>query len=219
VSATLYDSIARIARHEAAARAVAGVGKVTDLFTADAAQQDHAVTVQMRDSGLILPRVPVAVGAMGFAAIPAVDDLVIVLFLEGDLNAPVVVGRLYHPDQNPPEHSDGQVVLALPSGASPPDMKLIVVGADSTIRLTIGEDVEVSVTDEKIALRVGELRATLDGAGSGQAEIAAGGSKITIRQDGDITISAGGNIKLEGAEIEISGSAKVKISGAEVDIN
>ena len=93
MSSALYDSVARIARHEVNTRATAGVGRVVDIHPADGALPDHAVTVKMRDSGLVLPRVPVAVGVMGFAAIPAVDDLVVVLYLEGDYNAPVVVGR------------------------------------------------------------------------------------------------------------------------------
>src|SRR5206468_1941148 len=105
MSAVLFDSISRIARHEAQARAVAGIGKVTDVFTANGPQDgDYSVTVQMRDTGLILPKVPVAVGPMGFASIPDVGDLAVVVFMEGDYNAPVVVGRVYQPDIPPPEH-------------------------------------------------------------------------------------------------------------------
>src|SRR5262245_30021442 len=101
MSAALYDSITRIARHEVNGRAFAGVGRVVDVFPANDGQQDHAVSVEMRDSKLVLPRVPIAVDAMGFAAIPAMDELVVILFLEGDHNAPVMIGRLYHPDKNP----------------------------------------------------------------------------------------------------------------------
>lgn len=214
-AAALYDSITRIARHEAAARAVAGIGRVTDLFS----EPDHAVTVEMRDSGLLLPRVPVAVGAMGFGALPAVDDLVVVLFLEGDYNAPVVVGRIYHPDQAPPSGAGSQMVLGLPSGAQKRDLNLIINGADPSLKLALTGDVSIEVTGQKAQMQVGEMRVNVDGAGGGRVEVAAGGSSIILKKDGDITVSAAGNLKLEGTQIEINGSAKVKIAGALVEMN
>lgn len=220
MSATaLFSSMSRIARHEAAARPVASVGKVTGIFPNQGAPPDHAVSVQLRDSGIILNRVPVAVGAMGFAAIPAVDDLVVVTFLEGDFHSPVVVGRLYHPAQEAPKHQDGQLVLRLPSGASAPDLQCEITGDPPAVKLTLPGDVVIEVVKEKITLVVGDIKATLDGAGGGRLELAAGSSKITMKKDGDILVKAAGNLKLEATEIEISGQAKVKVSGGVVEMN
>jgi phage baseplate assembly protein gpV len=219
MSAALYDSIARIARHAAAARAIASAGKVTEIFPADGEPPDHAVSVELRDSGLILPRVPVAVGALGFAAIPAVGELVIVVFLDGDTNAPVVVGRLYHPDLNPPRHADGQVVLALPPGSDDPKVKLQIVASEPSLLLTLPNDVAIECADQRTEVRVGELRVTLDGAGGGSAEVAAGSTKITLAKDGDITFTTGGTMKIDAAVVDIGGSTKVKIAGTEVEIN
>lgn len=221
MSTALFESVSRIARHEAGRRAVASVGRVTGVFPAPsgAMPADHAVTVELRDSGLILPRVPVAVGVMGFAAVPALDDLVLVLFLEGDVNAPVVVGRIYHPDQDPPEHDTGDLVLRLPSGQSNPDLNLLVQGEKPSIQLDMPGDVHIEIVKEKVAIQVGKLALTIDGAGGGRAEVAAGNSKITLKQDGDITIKAAGNLKIEGTQVEISGSAKVSVKGGQVEIN
>lgn len=219
MSTALYQSMARIARHEVQARAVAGVGRVVELFPADGPQPDHAVTVQMRDTSLVLPRVPIAVGAMGFAAIPAVDDLVVVVFLDGDINAPVVVSRLYHPDQNPPEHAEGQIVLRLPSASAEPKFDLAIAGDEPSLRLKLPGDVLLEVIESAVLIQVGDMQVSLTGTGGGRAEIAAGGAKLTIKQDGDIALSTSGKLTLEGSEIEISGSAKVKISGAQVEIN
>jgi phage baseplate assembly protein gpV len=219
MSAALYESVARIARHEASARATAGVGTVVDLFEAGGPQKDHAVTVEMRDSGLVLPRVPIAVGVMGFAAIPAVGDLVLVVFLDGDFNAPVVVGRIYHPEQEPPKHSRDQIVLALPSGADPPDLMLLVKSTEPLMQLTLPGDVKIEIKDGLVAIVVGAMHVRVEGSGGGRAEIAAGGSKITLKQDGDITVKSAAKLTLEGNEVEISGVAKVKVSGAQVEIN
>lgn len=219
MNTALYESIARIARHEGNARPVAAIGRVVDLFPPSASSPDYAVSVELRDTGLVLPRVPVAVGMMGFAAIPAAEDLVVVLFAEGDYHAPVVVGRLYQPDIAPPEHKDGEMVLRLPPGKSEPDIDLTVVGEKPSITLKLPGDVIVEIVKEKVAIQVGDMKMELRAAGGGAAELAAGGSTITLKKDGDVTISAGGNMKLEANEIEISGSAKVKISGAQVDVN
>src|SRR5690242_15077930 len=55
MSATaLFGSISRIARHEVSARPIASVGKVTGIHPNEAAPADHAVSVQLRDSGIIL---------------------------------------------------------------------------------------------------------------------------------------------------------------------
>lgn len=218
-AALLYDSVARIARHEAAARAVSAVGIVTSLFPAEGGPADHAVTVQLRDSGLVLPRVPVAVGAMGFAAIPAEGDLVVVLFLEGDLHAPVVVGRLYYPDQDPPKHKDGQLVLRLPSGSTDPELNCEINADPVGILITLPGDVKVELQKEAITLAVGEIEAKFEAAGGGRLTAAAGGTAITLKKDGDLSMKSSGKIKIEGSEVEIAGQSKVKISGAMVEIN
>jgi uncharacterized protein involved in type VI secretion and phage assembly len=221
VSAALYDSVARIARHEAAARALASVGVVSDIFPSDGSDVDHAVSLTLRDSGVVLPRVPIAVGALGFCAIPAVGDLVVVVFLDGDINAPVVVGRLYHPKLDPPPHADGELVLALPPGSSSPDIQLKVSGANTSILLTIegNDQMAIECGKDKAEVRVGDLKLTVDGAGGGRAVVSAGSSTITLKKDGDIAISTSGNLKLEADQVEISGNSQVKISGAEVKIN
>jgi uncharacterized protein involved in type VI secretion and phage assembly len=215
VTSGLIDAVARIARHEMAARAMAAAGVVTEVFT----ETDHAVTVELRDTKLVLPRVPVAVGLLGFAAIPAVGDLVLVLFLEGDRNAPVVAGRLYQPDLNPPEHAEDQAVLALPAGADEPKVKLVVDGATPKITLDLPGDVHLEIGDGVVHLDVGALHTRLDAAGGGRVEVAAGGSTITLKKDGDITVKAAGNLVLEGTEVQVKGSAKVSVKGAIVELN
>jgi phage baseplate assembly protein gpV len=219
VSAGLYDGIARIARHEARARALPAIGVVDDIHPAEGGPPDHAVSITLRDSGAKLPRVPIAVGALGFAAIPAVGDLVILVFLDGELNAPVVVGRLYHPDLQPPEHAAEQLVLALPPGAAEPDLRLVVDGSAPSATLTLPGDVTLEIKAEDVRVAVGGVELHLTGAGGGRAELSAGGSSITLKQDGDISIEAVGNLKLKGTQVSIEGSAKVSVKGAVVELN
>ena len=219
MSTALYDSIARIARHEARTQAMAGVGQVTELFVAPGSPADHAVSVRMRDTGMVLPRVPIAVGMMGFAVIPAVDELVVVLFMDGDFSSPVVVGRLYHHELDPPEHAEGEVVLRLPAGSESPKLSMVIKGDEPSIHVEMPEDVAIDVTPEKVLIKAGEMSVSVETSGGGRAELMAGGSVITLKKDGDVTISAKGKLKLEGSEIEIAGAGSVKVTGAKVDIN
>ena len=131
----------------------------------------------------------------------------------------MVIGSLYQPAIAPPEHKDGEIVLKLPPGESEPDIDLRIAGATPSITLKLPGDVTVEIVKEKILIQVAEMKLDLHATGGGAVEIAAGGSTISLKKDGDITISAGGNMKLEAKQIEISGSSKVKISGAEVDLN
>ncbi len=220
MSSALYDSVARIARHEAGSRTAAAVGRVTEVFTAPGAVADHAVTVELRESGLLLPRVPVAVGVMGFAAIPEVDDLVVVVFAHGSLDAPVVVGRLYNTDEDPPDHAASEIVLRLPSRESTKQLELVVSGGEPAVRLDLSDTVHVELLGDSLSLKVGDaLEVRVEQGGGGRVSVAAGQSQITLKQDGDVTVSAAGKLKLEGTEVEVAGSASVKLSGAQVEIN
>lgn len=219
MSSLLYNSISRIARHEANARFIAGVGVVTELFNTCGSNNEYAVSVKMRDSGLVLPRVPIAVDILGFASLPVVDDLVIILFLNGDVNSGVVVGRIYHANLNPPKHEEGEVVLKLPPGKEEPDVALEMKIKEPLVKLTLPDDVAVTCSKDAIAMNVGDIKIQLTAAGGGRAEIASGGSTITLKKDGDITISSKGKLNLDAQEVSISGQTKVTINGVKVDIN
>jgi hypothetical protein len=221
MSAALYESVARIARHEVSGRALPAVGKVTATFAADAVPPDHAVTVELRDSGLVLPNVPVAVGALGFAAMPAVDDLVLVVFLAGDPNAPVVAGRLYTDTvAPPPDGKDGVIALGLPAGATQPDLGVVIDGAAPSIVAQIGtEPVKLTLDDQQVTVEIGKLKLSVTTAGGGRLELAAGGTEVTLKQDGDLMLKTSGNLTLEGNQVEIKGSSKVKVTGSVVEVN
>lgn len=213
MTSALYDSISRIARHEALARSIAGVGRVTEIRAGD--RQDHAVTVRMRDTGLVLANVPVAVGLMGFVAIPAVDDLVIVAFLEGDANAPVVVGRMYDADHAPPMHREGEIVLHVPS--ADPKLELDVKPATPSIRLAMGR-VEIEVLGDGLTVTVGDTEIKAESSGA-RLEIAVGGASLVMKKSGEVNLKTAGTLKLQATAIEIAADARLKLTGATVEIN
>jgi len=220
MSSALFDSISRIARHEAEARATAGVAVVVDTHLSSGAANDHAVSVKMRDTGIVFSKVPIAVGVLGLAAMPEPGDLVVVAFMEGDYQAPVVVGRLYRPDKNPPAHSEDDLVINFPAGDDNPATNLVMSrSAEASIQLKLGDELTLDLLPDTATITIGAMKLEITGKSGGRAEIAAGGSTIVMKQDGDVKISSQTKLVIEGNEVEIKGQAKVTIKGAKVDIN
>lgn len=214
----LYDAVARIARHESDARSWAAIGTVTEVHSAVMLGADLAVSVRLRDSHIVAPRLPVAVGALGFAATPAVGDLVVVVFADGDPHAGVVVGRLYHRQLVPPEHADGQLVLQLPPGSSSADIDILADPATPELTLKIG-GATVSITGQQATITIGDSELVVDGNSPGAVSVTAGESSIKLAAGGDIQIEAAKTLQIKATEIVLEGSAKVSISGGVVEIN
>lgn len=219
MSSALFDSVSRIARHEAAARPTVGVGVVVDAFDGSGAPRDHAVSVELRDTGLVLPKVPVAVGALGFANIPEPGDLVVVAFADGDFHAPLVLGRLYHSELEPPEHGSGDVVLHLPPGDGNPAFRAKVRGGTPELELELGDEVTVSVTADTVRLAAGDAEATVEAGGGGRAVLKVGDATLTLNGRGDIEFETSGDFKVTATNIELKASAKAKVTGAQVEVN
>jgi phage baseplate assembly protein gpV len=218
VTDLLYDAVARIARHEADARSWVSIGTVTEAHTSVAGGPDHAVSVELRDTGVVVPRLPVAVGALGFVAIPAVGDLVVVAFADGDPHAGIVVGCLYHRDLRPPEHGAGTLVLALPPGSDDPAIDLQVDPAAPVVTLTVGDTV-IKIGTDRASLTIGDCELVVDGASPGSVTVKASDSVLTLGGNGEVSIEASAKLTLSAPEIVIDGSSKVKVSGAVVEMN
>lgn len=219
MSNRLYDAVARIARHEVQARPAAAFGIVTEVHHTLAGTPDHAVTVELRDHGLVLPNVPFVVGALGITAAPTVGDLVLVMFAEGDLHAPVVVGSLHHADLSPPKLDAEQVHLALPPGAASPSAEALLDYSVPELTLRIGADTEVKIEDGAVLIRSGNASITIDAGGSEEVKIEVGQAKLSMASNGDVAVDAGGVLSLKGLNVELKADATVTISGAKVDIN
>jgi uncharacterized protein involved in type VI secretion and phage assembly len=214
----------QIARHEVMQRNAAYLGVVKSV---QGGSDDHSCTVELRESHIVLPNVPIAVGFMGFACLPAEGDLVAVLFLGGDLHAPIVVGRLYTQDLKPPQHDPGELVMQLPVSAdSDKRIELRVSASDSDGRklsLVLDGDVRVSVdiADDGITLAAQDatLKLSQSSSSDGEVAITVGEAKMTFSQSGDVSLETSGKLTLKGQSVEISGDASVKVAGQTIDLN
>ena len=110
---TIVELLRRVVRAELAVRRGSRLGVVTATFPhqEDGDEHNHEVDVRLKHERLELPRVPISVTHVGLVAPPRVDDLVLVDFLDGDVNQPLVTGRFYHAEERPPLHAEGEVLL------------------------------------------------------------------------------------------------------------
>lgn len=203
----IVDTIQEIIRHELRALRVTEVGLVEEVYphSGDGDSDNYGCDVRLKNSGLLLKRVPVMSGHIGTVAIPNIDDLVLVAFEGGDVNAPIIVGRLYNDVDRPPLNKPDEVIFRLP----------LAEGDDKTIKASIknhqdGEPPREMLIEmlPKITLRIndGQIHATagktemkLDQQGQtgGTVTVLAGRTKITMNQDGDVTIEAAGAMEIK----------------------
>ena len=224
----LVRTIQHIARHEVEQQAAPALAVVQSAFGANGTS-DYSCTVQLRDSGMVLPHVPVATPVIGHASLPREGDLVLVAFAGGDLHAPVIIGRLYNEEVAPPKNAAGDFVTILPGDEDDPNKRLelrVTTPGDGTrsVAITLAGNsvsVELTIDDESIKLAAQDTSLELRQSGSsdGVATLMSGDAKVTIKQSGDVAVETTGKLTLKASDIEIKADASVKISGATVDIN
>lgn len=154
---------------------------------------------------------PMAGKDRGVYFLPEVEDEVLVVFEDGDIRFPYVVGALWNgKDATPAKNDDGKNNLRL-------------------IKSRSGHIIKLNDEDGKETIEI------LDKSGKNTLIIDTSKNTITITSDKDITLSAKGMIKLDadkielkssadtkleaGGKMDVTASAAMKLKGATVDIN
>ena len=209
----LYDTLQKLIRQELRGRRFAEMGQVQAVYPTDPGNYDADVVLHATD--LVLRHVPVLTPRKGYASPPEVGDLVLLQFMGGDVNRPVVVGTLYNGDDRPPENAENDWVLQLPSG---PDVKTsglrVEVRQSSPIGFTVsllGDKFELIVQDDDpvAKLTVAGTELTIDGGGgiklkgAGDVEIEASGA-LKLKAGGDATLEASGQLNLKGSKVNLN---------------
>jgi len=204
----VVSSLRALIQAELAALHLSELGVVTRVYTNDGGSGEVAneVDLRLRGSTLELQRVPVAVGRLGLSCAPRVGDLVVLAFIGGDLNAPIVIGSLYD-----------ERVLAPDAG---PDESVYVVPDDARdgarrVELQLPNDHKVTIEDAKVTIAMGSTTMTVEA--DGAITLEAGGD-ITLKAQGAIAIEAQGAASLKGASVSVEGQSDAKLKGATTTI-
>lgn len=225
----IVNTIQEIVRYEMRRVRVTELGLVEKVYPhrGGSDKDNYACDVRLKNSGLLLKRVPTMTGHVGTAAIPNVGDLVLLVFDKGDVNQPIIVGRMYNDRARPPVNDTDEVIFRLPldeaddktikgairnhQSASPPREIIFEMPPKITVRITDGT---VRATAGKTEMKLDQP----DGSG-GTVTVIAGRTKITMNQDGDVVIEAAGamslkatrDLTLEGQNVSIKGKMKTAI--------
>jgi phage baseplate assembly protein gpV len=205
---TLYETVQRIVQEELGRVRTAELAIVQEQHphADDSDKDNYACTVRLRDSGIVLEQVPVATSRIGCASIPAVNELVLVQFVGGDINAPIITGRLYNDEDRPPVNDDGQAITHLPLGAEDGDAVHIELHSGETRELVfkLGGGMEVNVRDDDPVV-----------------ELKVDGGKLTLQvdRDGAVVLESQGKVELKGNEISIEAQGQLNLKGGTVNIN
>src|SRR6266853_4287550 len=113
---TIVSTVQEIIRHELRNVRVAELGLVEAVYPHSTSDDDdnYGCDVRLKNSGLLLKRVPVATDRIGTVAIPNKGDLVLLAFDNGDVNQAIIIGRLYNDADRPPLNKPNEVIFRLP---------------------------------------------------------------------------------------------------------
>lgn len=208
---TIVNTIQAIVRDEMSRMRSAELGIVKKVYphsTKDDSD-NYGCDVELKNSQLLLKRVPLATDRIGTVAIPNIGDLVLVTFIRGDVNQAIIIGRLYNDEDRPPLNNNNEVIFKLPlddsdnktlkaamrnlqQQASEPREVIIEMPPKITVRISDGT---VRATVGKSEMKIDQTNDT-----GGTVTVTTGRTKITMNQDGDIEVDAAGAVSLKAAK-------------------
>ncbi|MEE8585836.1 MAG: phage baseplate assembly protein V [Acidobacteriota bacterium] len=226
---SIVHTIQQIVRQELLSVRISELGLVEAVYphSSEGDDDNYGCDVRLKNSGLLLKRVPIATGHIGTVALPNIGDLVLLAFDKGDVNQPLLIGRLYNDQDRPPLNNPDEVIFRLP--LAEPDDKTVKaairnISANSPPREILVEmppKITVRISDGTVRATVGKTEMKLDQPNSsgGKVTVLAGSTKITMNQDGDVTVEAAGSMSLkangdmslEGRNVSIKGRLKTDI--------
>lgn len=182
------------------------LGVVTAVFP-HAAQDDkdnYQCSIKLKykkqpdGSDFELRKVPVATPHLGLANIPNVGDLVLVTFIGGNINAPVIIGRLHNDQDQPPINNEKEFLLQhnLKEGGS------LKIDAEGVVTLTSKDKKStVTVKDEQII------------AANEKCSVSLEGGDMTLKNEKCAIALQGGNITID------NGMCKITVEGGGITID
>ena len=185
----MVELIRSVVRLEMAAARGPALGVVTALHPHAAADDDFndEVDVTLQHEGAELTGVPVAVGQPGTAAALMKGDLVLVQFLGGDLQQPLVTACFHTDAVRPPLHPEGEYVVEQRIDGKP----------RNRVRWATNGEIRLERLDSG-----GSANVTLVLDGEGNMQITAAGKNVTVTCK---TFTVTGNAVIDGGNLDVTG--------------
>lgn len=184
MSSNIVEVIRNIAQMEIKKIHTTELGIVTSVFphASDSDKDNYECNIRLKDKGVELRKVPVATQQIGFVNILHTGDLVLVSFVGGNINSPIIVGRLYNEIDRPPTSEQEEIVYKPPYTKDTNLRRLNIVLPEGTVN--------VEFHDDMISVIVGKSSITATDTGEIQIKSEGVQQKISIIADGDVSIEA-----------------------------
>jgi len=237
----MVETIKGIAQKELKKLHLPALGVVTSIFPHSSAsdKDNYECNVRLKNADMELRKVPIATQCIGLVGIPRVGDLVLLAFINGDINAPIVIGRLYNDEDRPPLNEAEEVVY-IPPYAENPDVRRIYLEFPGGMIFRITDDeVDINAGETKVIIQrdgdvIIESKANINVKAEGDATLKSkgnmtiSGSSVKIESEKDLNLKSGTDMKVQSgasaeitssAEMKVEAAAQLKIKGATVNIN
>ncbi|HKQ72631.1 MAG TPA: phage baseplate assembly protein V [Blastocatellia bacterium] len=220
----ILEIFRQVVAQELSRQRSARLGVVSEVFAHTSKDDDnnYEINVRLKHEDLELRKVPMMVSHAGFAAPPRAGDLVLVQFVNGDLNQPVVAGRFYHADERPPLHKEDEVLFEHRFGGDRDKFSHLRFTEKGSIYLQSGVTKPEDNTESKTGLwidgekgnleiKVGEKTKINVNGENGNLEIKVGDKfTITITEGSEIKIKADGKpVKLDCSKLTVTGDVDI----------
>jgi uncharacterized protein involved in type VI secretion and phage assembly len=184
MSSNIVDVIKNIAQMEIKKVHTTELGVVTSVFShsEDSDKDNYECNVRLKDKNLELRKVPIATQHVGLVNVLHTGDLVLVSFINGDINSPVIIGRLYNEEDRPPTSKQEEIVYKPHYSKDTNLRRLNIVLPEETVNIEFHDDM--------ISVVVGKSSFTATDTGEIQIKSEGLDKKISIKADGDISIEA-----------------------------
>lgn len=152
----------------------------------------------------------------GSLFLPEVNDEVLVAFLLGNLNQPIVIGALWNTTDKPPTPDDNNNIRKI---VSKKGHEFIFDDNDSAAKVTLkskkGMQLEFTDQSDKIEIKAGASGpvVTLEGGSSGTMTLKSGTNQITIDNKGNIKINSTTGLTLKSTQVTVEATAAMTVKG------
>lgn len=183
------------------------------------------------ESGWARVIVPFAGSSMGMYMIPDVDDEVVVAFLGGQLDKPIILGGIWSKTKKPPKDNEkGKNNTKMIKTRSGHIISLSDEDGKEKIEIKSSKGICVTLDDENDKVEIkdsgGSNKVTIDGkagsvaiAAEKKIDLKAGGTTVTLDGTGNKLAMKSTTVEVKGTQVNMKGDTTVKIeSGATLEV-
>ena len=216
---SIVEMIRKIANMEIQKLHTLDLGIITSVFphSLDDDKNNFECNVKLKDKEVELRKVPVATSHIGLSNIVHSGDLVLVSYINGDFNSPVVIGRLYNDEDRPPLSKEEEIVYQPSYSQDNSLRRLNIVLPQGTVN--------IDLYDDRLNVKIGKT--SFSAQSKGEIEIKSEKTLITlddtqgikIKSDINLQIESTQDLSIKASNINIDGTVNTTLKGGVLNVD